>query len=101
MDKSAKHNEREFVTPAEFLKAYRQRLGLTQDELAQRLGCSRGYLARIETGLDNFSHALIAAIKHDLGAFVDLSMLLNIKHRKSLQDSAQNAEETRLKRAAR
>lgn len=73
------------MTPAIFLKQYRESLSMTQEQLAERLNVSRGFIARIENGYANLTSPLIQKIKQDLGIFVDLSLLLNIKHKFTLQ----------------
>lgn len=45
----------------------RRRLDLTQAELAEAAGVSRGWLVRLEGGLDNAEPALVLAVLRVLG----------------------------------
>jgi len=48
-------------------------LDLTQQELADAIGVSRGYIAKVEAGRANISIDLLEAISHALGTRIDLS----------------------------
>lgn len=50
-----------------FLVGLRKRLGLTQDALAKKSGCSAGMIAVLETGHGKASPALLARIQKALG----------------------------------
>jgi DNA-binding XRE family transcriptional regulator len=51
----------------EKLRMYRQKMGLTQNELAQRLGISQQIISRIETGRNNMSVLTLNRIFSVLG----------------------------------
>lgn len=57
-------------TPASFgqaIRHYRTQAGLTQDELAERVGLDRTYLSRLESGGDTQQLRRILAILRELG----------------------------------
>ncbi len=54
-----------------FLKEYRQRAGLTQEELAGRVGVRRETIARLEAGLYNPSLKLAIDLSRTLGVPVE------------------------------
>ena len=60
------------VTFAQLCRTTRVRLRLTQQDLADRLGISRAYLAKIELGQANPSMALVDRVADALGIEVDL-----------------------------
>ena len=60
------------VTFAQLCRSTRVRLRLTQQDLADRLGISRAYLAKIELGQANPSMALVDRVAEALGIKVDL-----------------------------
>lgn len=45
------------------LRRYREKHGLTLEVLAERVGCSKSWLSRIEAGDDQASPALIAKLR--------------------------------------
>ena len=53
------------------VRAYRQALGMTQDELAQRVGARRETIVRLESAKYNPSLELAARIAHVLGASLE------------------------------
>jgi transcriptional regulator with XRE-family HTH domain len=53
------------------IRAARGRRGITQDELAPRLGVGRATLARYETGQRTLSAAMLVHICHILGESLD------------------------------
>jgi transcriptional regulator with XRE-family HTH domain len=60
------------VTFAQLCRTTRIRLRLTQQELADRIGISRAYVAKIELGQGNPSLALVDGIADALGLDIDL-----------------------------
>jgi transcriptional regulator with XRE-family HTH domain len=46
----------------------RREAGLTQQQLAQRLGVGRSYIARVESGTDNLTIGQLAHLAKALGA---------------------------------
>lgn len=66
----------------EILKKYRKQAGLTQNQLADKAGVSRGYYSQIEGGFQtNPSRSVLEAIGRALGvsslsAFADFSAIL-------------------------
>lgn len=48
------------------LRAHRQELGLSQEQLAEKLGCHRTYIGGIEQGLRNLSLRSVERLAHDL-----------------------------------
>ena len=49
------------------LRAHRQKLGLSQEQLAERLGYHRTYIGGIEQGLRNLSLRSVERLAADLG----------------------------------
>lgn len=61
------------LSPAK-IKAARQALGLTQEQLAERLGWQRQYYARIEGGETEPRISSAARLAHALGVGLDAIM---------------------------
>jgi len=53
------------------LRKYRDRQGITLETLAERVGCSKSWLSRIEAGIDQASPALIAKLRAETGLSAD------------------------------
>lgn len=49
------------------LRAHRQKLGLSQEQFAEKLGCHRTYIGGIELGLRNLSLRSLERLADDLG----------------------------------
>jgi transcriptional regulator with XRE-family HTH domain len=72
MHTSQREGEQPFriYTPASFgqaIRHYRTQAGLTQDELAERVGMDRTYLSRLESGGETQQLRRILAILRELG----------------------------------
>ena len=61
-------------TAGERIRARRQALGLTQDQLAQRAGMSKGFLSDVETGTRNLSAGKLLKLSQALGTSLDYLM---------------------------
>jgi DNA-binding XRE family transcriptional regulator len=65
---------RKRVTPAEYLRTYRENSGLTQAELGEKLGVSRAYICDIEHGRRSiskeFAKELSTFFKVSVGRFI-------------------------------
>ena len=58
------------------LKEARKKAGLTQGELAKRLGCAQSFISRVETGVEKPGRRILAAIRKEFGKRVDLDAYL-------------------------
>lgn len=62
-------------TPASFgqaIRHYRTQVGLSQEELAERVGVDRYYLSRLESGRESQQLRRLLAILRELGVKVSL-----------------------------
>lgn len=57
------------------IKAARKKAGLSQDELASRVGCGRPQISRIETGAKGVSFALFSLLCRELS--LDANAIVN------------------------
>ena len=53
------------------IRAWRAHAALTQEQLAERAGVSRGYLAQLESGVRDGTPAVLARLARELGVLVD------------------------------
>lgn len=60
---------------AEILKEERKKAGLTQEELAERIGTKKSYISRIENGKSDVQLSTLYRIFEGLGRRVALSIL--------------------------
>ncbi|WP_165985526.1 helix-turn-helix transcriptional regulator [Streptomyces sp. YIM 98790] len=78
----AQHVDRSALGPdamiVKRLKAHRERLGLSQRELAETIGYPQSYIARIETRKQRPSDAVAAALDEALGAHGEFTHLLEM-----------------------
>jgi transcriptional regulator with XRE-family HTH domain len=59
---------------ARTLRAARSRAGLTQEELATRLGSTQSYISRVERGQSNLRFSRLADIANALGCTVSITL---------------------------
>ena len=61
-------------TVGDRIKARRQELGWTQEQLAEKAGISKGFLSDLETGTRNVSAEYLLKIAHPLNVTLDFLM---------------------------
>ena len=85
-------------TLGEVVKSYRQSLGISQEELAQRSGLHRTYISNIEQGVRNPSLSTLSNVAAALN--LECSVLVQlVEHRARELASATKALETVLQTA--
>jgi transcriptional regulator with XRE-family HTH domain len=63
------------------IKAARQRAGITQSELADRLGASPGYVGQLETGRTNPTVGQLATVAAALGCRLEIGLVpVEVEH---------------------
>jgi len=72
---------------SDVIKAARHRAGLTQSDLANRLGVSPGYVGQLETGRGNPTVGQLATVAAALGCRIDISLVpIEVEHPVEIAD---------------
>ena len=77
-------------TIGKIIKYYRQQKGLTQEEFAEAIGVSPGYVSRLERGIKRAS--LDTLIEISITLEVTLDSLVGVKSKKEIENDKETTE---------